>query len=276
MMAQLYERISCSMAPVAKLVKSVSRHPGNAPLPDWGFFRLEFNNGGVLQYQYVDRSLAWMIQYKKACGPGCRIWHYNTTVWDADLYVVNLGAWQKDWGKLETHLNEIHTAISKRRRPGSRLIFREYYPTHFPVNTSLSKNYDFSRDQKREIEDDPLSARDRARKAKRWEMNHPCTSRSVVESFEHPEDQKRLFGGDAFNSSLNVEAMRLDNATKFMQDKGYEVLRTFDLALPQFAMHPGVSDDKQVDCRHWCQPSPVLDATRMVLANMLQQPPLMS
>jgi len=225
-MGQLFERIACAMVPVQHEIAMIDRSYDPKHIPkgvdlDEGYSTLSFKNGAKVQFQYI--ASEWNMHAQKQFNP----WILKEEVFDADVLVVNVGAHIKSQKQMDKVLKHLHTKVSTSMRPGARLIWREYMPSHFNSGD--------------------------------WYQ--------VLDSKKLLHKTHNVAQGCGPSAHMTEMAnVRLNYANKVMQDLGWEILKTYDIASSRWEQHKS-----GLDCRHWCQPSPVLDATKTVLANLLSK-----
>jgi len=231
LISHFFHDLSCKLMAVPGLVAETSGHAG-AKAKKWGEpepCTTTLTNGAKLQTQRIGMPVdetRWARQLNES------------GFMDADIIVANLGAIYQKWDWLKKPLGILDAMAQERIRPEGRLLFMEYSPTHFHSATRFEGRSDSD-----------------------------STSGPSVVGARQDGDYGDC-GEVALTRQGQVQAsatqFRLEEANRLMEDKGWEILRTHDLAASQWNMHKGNND-----CRHWCTNSPVHDAHRRVFAQAL-------
>jgi len=234
--------LSCTMAQSGLMAKDWfgnSLVAGNASMKPakWGEpdpFAMTLTNGAKLQYHLIG-----VPQGDGYWGPKVN----QSGFLDADIIVLNMGAHYPQFSWLKKPLDIIDALIQEQIRPNGRRLWLEYSPTHFHSSERFGGKTDTDSD---------------------------IDSESMLQTSigDGPAGQDGDCGEVALTRQGQVQAkatqFRLEDANRLMEEKGWEILRTHDIAVSQWYMHKGGQD-----CRHWCTNSPVHDAHRRVLAKAL-------
>lgn len=183
-----------------------------------------------------------VIQYVGTYGvhcPECKDRHAHDPrsqsfqqVMDTDWLVLNIGAHYTDEKVFQHDLAIMDADIRQHIRSNAKLLWREYSPAHF------RKVVDYRRAEDTEV---PGVV---AKHQKCWPAAFP-------------------------RAHNKVEDLRRNWANNFMGSSGYTIVPLFAISAGRWSYH--AEANKAVDCRHWCNPSPVLDAWTQILAHVLEE-----
>lgn len=155
-------------------------------------------------------------------------------VMDTDWLVLNIGAHYTDEEVFARDLAIVDADIRQRIRSNARLLWREYSPTHF-----------------RKVGDFHI--------ARAKDKGVPGVSA------KHPQCEPALFP----RARNRVEDLRRNWANSYMSASGYTMVPLFTISAGRWSYHAEANKGSTLDCRHWCNPSPVLDAWIQILAHVL-------
>jgi hypothetical protein len=239
---QHFNHLTCVLhADTTIEVEDVERPCGNFTLNEltskracgtFGFTRVKFTNGATFQFQNANVDMKAISKFGPSTMQYCsKADKIDHRIYEADFMIYNEGAWQTSWEELKSVMEGRLQYIRSQFR--GKLFFRDYSAAHFESGDFRSENPKLESEVVRANESSP----------------EKCT------------DNVEPNNVDVFRSSI---------ARGYMMAAGARPLCTHSVTLSAPAvLHAGYRGDVRGDCRHWCNPSPVIDIWNIKMADAL-------